>query len=94
MTTRREMDDHEFRDTVVASLATLEAREGARAQWEQRIEKALMGNGQPGLIHKVATLEERSSMTKATGAGAASGGVAGIVLLIAGEWLKQKLGIK
>lgn len=58
------MNEQEFHDTVVASLATLEAHESAtRVQVSQvgdsvaRIEKVLIiGNGSPSLVAQVAKL--------------------------------------
>lgn len=72
------MNDSEFHDSVVASLATLEANASAQTQALARLEKVLLiGNGEPALTATVAALKadmatrisEARELREAVGAG-------------------------
>lgn len=59
-----------------------------------RLVHVVEGNGQPGLVEKVANLEGRNSTPKNVSQGAGGGAAAGLFIIVAGAWLKQKLGIQ
>ena len=56
----------------------------------QRILQAIDGNGQPGLITRVAKLEER---TTPSGKTAATAGGVGAVLIVIAQFLLAKIGV-
>jgi|GEM_PF-5232629 hypothetical protein len=55
------MDDQEFRDTVVGSLARIEEQGKSHGRRITALENDVLGNGDSGLKERITTLEERST---------------------------------
>ncbi len=88
------ISDPEFHDLVVASLATLEANQSTNYTTLARIERLLIGNGQPGLLGRLSVVEtkveERSAPSKTSMLGMT--GALTVFLTVASEFVKNKMG--
>ena len=100
------MHETDFRDTVITSLATLEANSNTTSETLKRIEKAVFtGNGTPSLVAQVATLNadidtikravpakvQDRKETAVTSAGVATL-VLGVIMAIEKLWPMLKIG--